>query len=148
MKQFNAQFSFKTVLLNNIPTLHHNNQTSASQIDHILYYLPEKSEVKVSLHEHLCQLDNSENLSAHDAIIGKLLLPSKEVSTEEPDFSSTYTTLLLGCLVIRNSWLKYCKILSIILTSQNLFLSYLNFSPRCWSFVLNKTLIPRRNLKQ
>ena len=58
MKQFQAQFSFKTVLLNDSPTFHHNNQTSVSQIDHILYFIPDKSKVKVTLHKHLCKLDN------------------------------------------------------------------------------------------
>ena len=91
MKQFNEQFSFKTVLQNDEPTFHHNNQTSSSQIDHILYYVPEQSKVKVMLYRHLCQLDNSENLSSHDAIIGTISLPSSCKPSNEPDYSSTYT---------------------------------------------------------
>ena len=90
MKQFNEQFCLKTVLQNNNPTFHHNNQTSVSQIDHIMYYVPEDSKVKVNLHRHLCQLENSENLSAHDALIGEITFPVTNHTNEEPDCSSKY----------------------------------------------------------
>ena len=43
------------------------------------------------LHRHLCQLENSENLSSHDAIIGTISLPSTCKPSIEPDYSSTYT---------------------------------------------------------
>ena len=94
MKQFNEQFCLKTVLQNNNPTFHHNNQTSVSQIDHIMDYVPEDS--KVNLHRHLCQLENSENLSAHDALIGEINLPVTNHTTEEPDYSSTYTPFVVS----------------------------------------------------
>ena len=91
MRQFNINFSLKTILQNDLPTFHHNNQTSASQIDHILFYIPEESDMKVTFHKHLCQLVSSENLSSHDAIVGRIDFPSIETKNEEPDFSHTYT---------------------------------------------------------
>ena len=96
MKQFQAQFSFKTVLLNDSPTFHHNNLTSVSQIDHILYFIPDKSKVKVTLHKHLCKLDNFANLSSHDAIVGQIELPSVQESNSEPDYSPTYTPFVVS----------------------------------------------------
>ena len=96
MMQFQPQFSLKTILLNDSPTFHHNNQTSVSQIDHILYFIPDKSKVKVTLHKHLCKLDNSANLSSHDAIVGQIVLPSVQESNSEPDYSSTYTPFIVS----------------------------------------------------
>ena len=47
--------------------------------------------MKVTFHKHLCQLVSSENLSSHDAIVGRINFPSIETKNEEPDFSHTYT---------------------------------------------------------
>ena len=44
MLKFKLQFSLGSVLLSDIPTFHHNNQSSVSQIDHILFYIPTNSE--------------------------------------------------------------------------------------------------------
>ena len=75
MEGFKKQFSLKSVLLNNQPTFHHNNMTSMSQIDHILYHIPGNITAKVELEKHLCKLENSQNLSSHDAILGKISIP-------------------------------------------------------------------------
>ena len=86
MMQFKAQFSLKTILLNDSPTCHHNNQTSVSQIDHILYFIPEKSKVKVTLHKHLCKLAKFANLSSQGV-------------KSEPDYSSTYTPFIVSWIL-------------------------------------------------
>ena len=96
MNQFNKEFSLQTILKNTEPTFHHNNQLSVSQIDHILYYVPEKSKVKVHLHKHLCQLENSDNLSSHDALVGNISLPLIYKSKKEPDYSTTYTPFVVS----------------------------------------------------
>ena len=61
MNRFKSQFLLKSILLSNEPTFHHNNQTSVSQIDHILYFVPETSIVNVKLKRHLCKLENFSN---------------------------------------------------------------------------------------
>ena len=66
IKTFVDYFCLKTVLENEKATFHHNNQTSESQIDHILMFIPEKSEVKVNFKEHLCLKENPSNISSHD----------------------------------------------------------------------------------
>lgn len=91
MKNFKEQLSLNSILLNNLPTFHHNNQTSTSQIDHILYFIPDKSAVNVKLQKYL---------SSHDAIVGKIEFPVSADSNVEPDYSSTYTPFL----VIKPKW--------------------------------------------
>ena len=66
-----------------------------SQIDHILFYLPHTSDVNISFHEHLCQLENSSNLSSHDVILGKLNLPSMLSEKSDRDFADTYQPFLV-----------------------------------------------------
>ena len=90
-----GHFPLKSVLANNQPTFHHNNQTSTSQIDHILYYIPENSTAKIELEKHLCQLENSENISSHDAILGKIEILISFDRNIEPDYSSSYTSFLV-----------------------------------------------------
>ena len=94
MEKFKKEFSLKSILVNNQPTFHHNNQKSESQIDHILYFIPDNVTAKVELEKHLCKLENYQNLSSHDAIIGKLSIPLSCISDIEPDYSSSYTTFL------------------------------------------------------
>ena len=84
-------FSFKTILTSDKPTFHHNNEKSMSEIDHILYFLPSKSKVKVKMEQHLCKLDYSSNSSSHDVLIGRIILPSVNSIEKETDYSSTYT---------------------------------------------------------
>ena len=91
MDAFRKQFSLKSVLVNNQPTFHHNNQTSTSQIDHILYHIPEYSEAKIELDKHLCKLENSQNLSSHDAILGRIEIQISCDTNIEPDYSSSYS---------------------------------------------------------
>ena len=59
MESFMTDFSLKSILLDDTPTFHHNNQISESQIDHILIYLPEScSDISVPFSEHLCKKEN------------------------------------------------------------------------------------------
>ena len=102
MRQFNINFSFKTILQNDLPTFHHNNQTSASQIDHILFYIPEESDMKVTFHKHLCQLVSSENLSSHDAIVGRIDFPPPETKMKNLTFlTHTHHLLCLNLCGVR-----------------------------------------------
>jgi hypothetical protein len=84
------EFSLKTVLLNNEPTFHHNNGTSNSQIDHIYNYVRDDS-IEISLSSHLCKIDESSNMSAHDLILGNLTFSNEYKSSKQEDFSSSYT---------------------------------------------------------
>ena len=95
MDKFKEEFSFKTVLVSDEPTFHHNNQTSVSQIDHILYYVPHTSKTGINFLDHLCQLENSSNLSSHDVILGNLNLPLILAEKSEADFSDTYQPFLV-----------------------------------------------------
>ena len=105
MKKFLQSFSFKTILLSEKPTFHHNNLTSESQIDHIYVFIPEKSSVRISLQDHLCLKDNPTNLSSHDVIVGKVVLPTYEENVSSRDFSSSYSEFL----VKKPKWNESCK---------------------------------------
>ena len=61
MKSFMSDFSLKSILPDERPTFHHNNQISESQIDDILFFIPDScnSDFKLNFSDHLCQLDNS-----------------------------------------------------------------------------------------
>ena len=95
MKQFCEKFSLKGILTSSDPTFHHNNQMSTSQIDNILAYFPENSASEMSLLKHLCKLDDSANLSSHDALLGKLIIPTVIKTIIETDYSHTYETFLI-----------------------------------------------------
>ena len=78
MKSFMSEFSFKTILLDDQPTFHHNNQIAESQIDHIIYLIPDScKDIHLKFAEHLCLKDNSANLSSHNVIVGQTSLPYK-----------------------------------------------------------------------
>ena len=47
MQHFFEYFSLKTILMKENPNFHHNNQTSESQVDHILIFIPDKSKVRI-----------------------------------------------------------------------------------------------------
>ena len=51
------------------PTFHHYNG-SQSLIDHIYSRIPSNCNVIISFKEHICKLENEENISSHDVIIG------------------------------------------------------------------------------
>ena len=95
MLRFMEYFSLKTVLLSDNPTFHHNNQTSQSQIDHILYKVPERSDIAINLDKHLCKLEHFANLSSHDALVAKIVLPVVKMQYREEDYSSTYTPFMV-----------------------------------------------------
>ena len=83
-------FSLKTILRNDEPTFHHNNQISSSQIDHIYFFIPETSNSNVQLKTHLCLKDDSSNISSHDVIVGELILPVTQDNITIEDYTSTY----------------------------------------------------------
>ena len=60
-----------------------------------MFYIQDTSEVKMSLHKHLCKLDNFANLSSHDALVGKIILPISSEVESEPDYSSSYTPFVV-----------------------------------------------------
>lgn len=92
MKSFMSDIHLKSILPDDKPTFHHNNQISESQIDHILIFIPDSCEnVSVQFTEQLCQKENDDNLSSHDVIVGQLCLPQNTIITSEPDYSSSYT---------------------------------------------------------
>ena len=96
MGLFVESFHLKSILLSNIPTFHHNNQTSTSQIDHILYFVPDSSGLSINFFEQLCNQNDSDNLSAHDVILGAVQLPHQKTSeTVKVDYSHTYEKFIV-----------------------------------------------------
>ena len=63
MDGLRKEFFLKSILVSDEPTFHHNNQTSVSQIDTILYFIPETAGMDMKFLDHLCKLDYSSNLS-------------------------------------------------------------------------------------
>ena len=76
MDNFVKIFNLKSILPDDRPTFHSNYGQYYSQIDHILHFIPESANIKVTLEDFLCQLDNPSNLSTHDALIGTITLPT------------------------------------------------------------------------
>ena len=96
MQIFLHSHLFKSILKTQEPTFHHNNQSSESQIDHIYYSIPNKSKTIIELNKHLCQKENSSNLSAHDVLVGMIGLPATiDADSDEADFTSTYTPFVV-----------------------------------------------------
>ena len=92
MHQFIKRFSLVSILNNELPTFHHQNLTSESQIDHILYSVPSNSAINVNMLKHLCLLTQPLNLSSHDAIVGTVCFPETQAEkNDEIDFTNTYT---------------------------------------------------------
>ena len=92
MRSFMLHFSLKTILPDDKATFHHNNQISESQIDHILYFIPDSHEnVRIQFSDHLCKNENSSNLSSHDVIVGQVSLPTIPYTNKEEDLSQSYT---------------------------------------------------------
>ena len=96
MDRFRKEFSLDSILVSNEPTFHHNNQTSVSQIDTILFYIPEKSEIGLEYSDHLCKLKNSANLSSHDVILGNIKIPLRSTNIPEADYSETYEPFIVN----------------------------------------------------
>ena len=95
MKKFLDSFSLNSILINEEATFHHNNQTSESQIDHVYYFIPEKSKFKIHLKEHICLKDEPSNFSSHDVIVGEIDFPVTPVDVTKEDFSSSYTPFIV-----------------------------------------------------
>ena len=92
MKSFISEFSLKTIIPDDKATFHHNNQVSESQIDHILYFLPETSQdITVNFSDHLCKKEHSSNLSSHDVIVGLVSLQTMLTEDKEEDYSKLYS---------------------------------------------------------
>ena len=79
---FKLEFGLETILPGQEPTFHHNNGDSESQIDHILTNKPET----VKFLEQRCKLNESANLSSHDAIIGTMKLKKHEEPEEKFEY--------------------------------------------------------------
>ena len=95
MQSFMSQFSLKTILPDDKATFHHNHQVSESQIDHILYFIPEShTNLKIQFSDHFCKKENSYNLSSHDVIVGQINLPTEPNAEEEEDFSKSYSDFI------------------------------------------------------
>ena len=90
MHEFCNQFTLKTITPDGVDTFHHNNMTSSSRIDHILYFIPDTNRFEMNLHSHLCTLTHSSNLSSHDVIVGNLQFERRKTSDVEADYSHTY----------------------------------------------------------
>ena len=90
MTDFMRNFKLKSILKSNEATFHHNNQTSTSQIDHILYDIADQCSINIDFLGHICKLDNSENLSSHDVILAELKLEASTSRSSCIDYSDTY----------------------------------------------------------
>ena len=96
MQQFLESLSLESILDHQLPTFHHNNQSSESQIDHVYFSIPEKSRIRIKLKTQLCLKENPSNLSSHDVIVGEIVLPvDDQDNSEDKDFSSSYTPFLV-----------------------------------------------------
>ena len=90
MKEFLRLFSLATILPDDTPTFHHNNNTSESQVDHIYVHIPEDCHVKIRFKDQLCLNEDSSNISSHDVIIGQVEIPVTSQDIQEKDFTSSY----------------------------------------------------------
>ena len=75
--QLKETFGLHTILPGSDATFHHNNGVSESQIDHILV----NNRNLVTFLEQKCKMNNSENLSSHDALIASV--KSIDIATKE-----------------------------------------------------------------
>ena len=91
MNKFLNKISLCTILTTNDATFHHNNGTSQTQIDHIYKCIPNNSQIEVSLLHHLCKIEESSNLSSHDALIGKIKFPKESELNSQVDYSLSYS---------------------------------------------------------
>ena len=95
MESFLQSFSLVTILEDEKPTFHHNNQTAESQVDHIYTCIPDKSKIKITFKDQLCLKNDSANISSHDVIIGQIALTTTTEDNNEEDFSSSYTPFVV-----------------------------------------------------
>ena len=96
MNAFKELFSLKSTLVSDQPTFHHNNQTSVSQIDDILYFITQTSQIEIGFLDHLCKLENSSNLSSHDVILAECKLPFQPTAKSSKDFSKSYEPFIVS----------------------------------------------------
>ena len=107
---FKQKFKLSTILPGNEPTFHHNNGISESHIDHIL-----TNNINiVSFLQQKCKLEDSTNISSHDAILGRLKLNLKQNKNEEKDFKETYTEFTPKKLIWESN-IEYQKMTAAIL---------------------------------
>ena len=86
-ESFKNQFNLETILPNpHVPTFHHNNGISATQLDHLLT----NSRESLSFDQIFCQLENPSNLSGHDAIIGAFKFNHVNQANDSTDYAHTY----------------------------------------------------------
>ena len=100
-KTFTSMHEIKTIMTSLVPTFHHNNQTSESQLDHIYVFTPSLSDVNLKFNRLLCLKDDSSNLSSHDVIVAKLNIPvTCENNVEYKNESPSYTPFK----IIKPNW--------------------------------------------
>ena len=90
MKDFQNEIDLHSISKSDEATFHHNNQTSSSQIDHILCHISEISKITIHFLKHICTLKDSDNLSSHDVIIGMMNIPVITEDAVVNDYSETY----------------------------------------------------------
>ena len=64
IQKFLETFSFNSILASEEPTFHHSNQTAESQIDHVYFFIPESSSMKMTFKDHLCLKEEPSNISS------------------------------------------------------------------------------------
>ena len=92
MSKFCNMFSLQSITPEHMNTFHHNNHTSSSRIDHILYFIPQAKNINIEFLENLCKLNNASNLSSHDVIMGKISFQVMRAHASEIDYKHTYTS--------------------------------------------------------
>ena len=75
----------------NHPTFHHHNGVSASNID--CFLISKSISSQLSDPRYFCVLDTPENLSSHDPVSVSLCIPTHPPSTEDINFTHTYTDI-------------------------------------------------------
>ena len=108
---FCQQFSLETILPGDVPTFHHNNGTSESQIDHIMTNKPNV----LTFSKQLCKLYEPANLSSHDAIIGVLNVPKHNARNDSVNYSHTYESFVPKKIIWEEDKPEYQQMLSKIL---------------------------------
>ena len=90
MIDFQNEIDLHSISKSDEATFHQNNQTSSSQIDHILCHFSEKSKTTIHFLKQICTLEDSDNLSSHDVIIGMMNIPVIAEDEAVNDYSETY----------------------------------------------------------
>ena len=91
-KNFKDAHKIVSIMNSSVPTFHHNNQTSESQLDHIYVSSQISGKISLSFSRLLCLKENASNLSSHDVIVARLNLPVNKLSSESNKHGATSYT--------------------------------------------------------